>query len=130
MNYSKNIIREWKLSRFTVRMEAIEESDIDLSFDETGEVLADLEAGLLVSFCAKASVLLDGNEIASDYLGSCIYKTYADFMDHAECAAQNREYARKGDPARVGSYFSGMIKGVVADAREYVSSLSSVKVRA
>jgi hypothetical protein len=35
-------------------------------------------------------VFLRGKEIASDYLGGCIYKSLEDFEDHRECGRENR----------------------------------------
>jgi len=50
----------------------------------------DWENGNLIAFCARARVFLRGKEIASDYLGGCIYKSLEDFADHKECGKQNR----------------------------------------
>jgi hypothetical protein len=74
----------WKFetARFTVTMTAEPDYDVDLSFDETGEIREKLESGELQSFCAKCAVCLDGNEIAADYLGSCIYANPDEFRDH------------------------------------------------
>ena len=42
-----NIIREFETQNFRVIVEALEDNDVDLSFDETGEVLRDLQDGTL-----------------------------------------------------------------------------------
>ncbi len=83
-------IREFKTQNFHVVVDAVEEFDLDLSWDENGQTREGLENGTLIAFCARARVFLRGKEIASDYLGGCIYKTLQDFADHKECGKQNR----------------------------------------
>ena len=80
-------------------------------------------------FCARARVLLDGEEIASDYLGNCIYPTFKAFDDHIAVAEQNRKYAEKGESGRCGSYFKDMIATVISEAREHVATYSAPYVR-
>jgi hypothetical protein len=88
-------IREFKTSNFHVVVDALEEWDTDLSFDEDGSTRKGLENGNLIAFCARARVFLRGKEIASDYLGGCIYKSLEDFVDHKECGKQNRETIKR-----------------------------------
>lgn len=88
-------IREFKTRNFHVVVDAVEEIDLDLSWDEDGQTRKGLENGSLIAFCARARVFLRGNEIASDYLGGCIYKSLEDFADHKECGKQNRETIRR-----------------------------------
>ena len=83
-------IREFKTKNFHVVVDAVEEFDLDLSWDEDGSTREGLENGSLIAFCARARVFLRGKEIASDYLGGCIYKSLEDFADHKECGKQNR----------------------------------------
>jgi hypothetical protein len=83
-------IREFKTKNFHVVVDAVEEFDLDWSFDEDGQTRRDLENGSLIAFCARARVFLRGKEIASDYLGGCIYKSLEDFEDHLECGRENR----------------------------------------
>jgi hypothetical protein len=91
MSTSKiDIIREFKTKNFHVVVDAIEEADLDLSFDDDDSTREGLENGSLIAFCARARVFLRGKEIASDYLGGCIYKSLEDFADHIECGRQNR----------------------------------------
>lgn len=123
-------IREFKTPNFRVIVDAVEDPDADLSFDDTGEVIRQLETGELICFAARARVFLNGAEVASDYLGSCIYKSLQDFADHRECGKQNREYAQQGKSGRCGSYFAGMVKTVCAEARTEIKLLQSIKVRA
>lgn len=88
-------IREFKTQNFHVVVDAVEEFDLDLSWDEDGSTRRGLENGTLIAFCARARVFLRGKEIASDYLGGCIYKSLAEFEDHRECGKQNRETIRR-----------------------------------
>jgi hypothetical protein len=83
-------IREFKTKNFHVVIDAVEECDLDLSWDEDGSTREGLDNGSLIAFCARARVFLRGKEIASDYLGNCIYKSLEDFADHIECGRQNR----------------------------------------
>jgi len=88
-------IREFKTKNFHVVVDAVEEIDLDLSWDEDGSTREGLENGTLIAFCARARVFLRGKEIASDYLGGCIYKSLEDFADHKECGKQNRETLKR-----------------------------------
>ncbi len=122
-------MRTFKTKNFTVEVTAEEEYDVDLSWDDDGSTREGLENGTLIAFCAKATVYYRGREIATDYLGNCIYKSLDDFMDHKECGKQNKEYAAKGEPGRCGSYFRDMITEVCGDARKEIETLQSVRVR-
>lgn len=95
MSTKLGTIREWKTQNFHVVVDAIEEEDLDLSWDEDGSTRAGLESGSLIAFCARARVFLRGLEVASDYLGNCVYKSLDDFQDHKECAAENRKRIRR-----------------------------------
>src|ERR1700732_211254 len=88
-------IREFKTENFHLIIDAVEEQDLDLSWDDTGSTRQGLEDGSLVCFCARARVFLRGLEVSSDYLGQCIYKSLDDFQDHKECAAQERKMWRQ-----------------------------------
>ena len=127
--YTLGTIREFKTRNFTVRVTAQEEDNLDLSFDDDGSVREAIDKGDLIAFCVKAAVYYRGNELATDYLGGCIYKSIADFMDHRECGKQNKVYAAKGEAGRCGSYFTDMIKTVCREAREELRMLQNVKVR-
>ena len=111
-------IREFKTKHFTVRVEALEEHDLDLSFDESGEVREKLETGEFIAFCAHAVVFYKGREVGEDYLGNCIYKSLDEFADHRVCGRQNRKWAKQGKEGRCGSYFSDMIREAIREARK------------
>jgi hypothetical protein len=127
---SLGTIRKFKTKNFTVIVDAEPEEDLDLSFDDTGEVAAKLNNGDFIAFCAHARVLYRGTELAEDYLGGCIYESLDAFMDHREVGKQNAEYERKGESGRCGSYFHDMISTVCAEARKELVKMQSVRVRA
>lgn len=125
-------IRTFNTPNFIVRVDAEEEIDLDLSFDETGEVATKLEHGEYVAFCAHATVThrATGGVLGEAYLGNCIYNSYAEFADHVACGIQNRAYEAAGTTGRCGSYFAQMIEEAIEDARGALRALQAVKVRA
>jgi len=123
-------IRTIKAGRFTVRVTAEEEHDIDLFFDEDGSVSRAIDNGELMVFCAKAACYLDGLELATDYLGNCIYASPREFMDHLGIRAHNAKLsAEAGRRVVCGSYFTDMIHTVIREARQAVRDLQCVRVR-
>lgn len=48
------IIRQYKRARFTVIVEALEDTELDISYDDTSETRDNLESGIWVVFCARA----------------------------------------------------------------------------
>jgi hypothetical protein len=115
-----NVMREFNTPNYTVRVSAEEEYDSDLSWDDTGRVRKQLDSGSLIEFCAHVEVIhkATGTVLGEDYLGNCIHKSFAGFMDHRACGRQNRRWARQGKAGRCGSYFSQMIGEAITDARK------------
>lgn len=97
MRDSIGTIREFETEQFKVVIEALIEDDLDLSWDDSGEIVNKLESGDLIAFCAHSYVLHKptGAILGEDYLGDCIYKSLRDFADHRECARQNRHRIRR-----------------------------------
>jgi hypothetical protein len=126
---SLGTIRKFVTKNFTITVDAVEDYDLDLSFDEDGSVREGLESGKYVAFAARARVFFQGNEIASDYLGGCIYESLDAFADHIACGKQNREYKAKGKTGQCGSYFADMVANVCAEARKTIASHRKVYVR-
>ena len=130
-----DIIRKFETKHFRVIVRAEEEYDLDLSFDDTGEITRGLETGKYVAFCAHAFVVFKptGTVLADDFLGNCIYESFESFMDHKECGQQNREYAAQGINGRIGSYFTQMVANVCAEARnqfkQMQDSICSIRLR-
>lgn len=113
MTQPLDIIWEFRTRNFIVRVEALEEYDLDLSWDEDGSIAAGIDAGGFVAFCARASVSFRGTMIGADYLGGCIYRDYPDFIDRSR-----------------GSYFSSMVREAIAAARAYMASAPKLRVAA
>jgi len=61
------------------------ESLSELFPDDTEEEIAEMEKNIenckLVYFCAKVTASLCGIELASDYLGGCVYDSYEQFTE-------------------------------------------------
>ena len=121
--FTLGIIREFRTANFRVIVDAIEEDSPDLSWDDDGETREGIESGKYLLFCARARVVHDDlGEIASDYLGNCVYESLDAFQDHRACAAYERKLnaerkARGEGEVIVGSYFSDMVRQVCRDAR-------------
>lgn len=115
-----NTMREFETSNYIIRATAEEELDLDLSWDEDGSARAGIESGKYMVFCAHVEVIhkATGTVLGEDYLGDCIYESFAAFMDHRVCGKQNREWAKQGKEGRCGSYFSDMIHSAIQEARK------------
>ena len=114
-------IYTFETKNFRIIVDALDEPDPDLSFDDTGEVREKLESGEYIAFCARARVIEKntGTELASDYLGDCIYESPAAFMNHRGIKEYSRKISEKeGREIVCGSYFSDMVRNVCAEARK------------
>jgi hypothetical protein len=137
MSHKIGTIREFKTKNFKVVCDALEEYNLDLSFDEDGSTREALESGELMAFVARVRVFFQGHEVGSDYLGGCIYKSLESFMDHRECGVQNAKYARlekrqklaPGSLGRCGSYFHDMIREAIREARKNMLAYQTVRIR-
>lgn len=107
---SIGLIKEYKTPHFRIVVDAIPDDDLDLSGDETGEVAARLNSGECIAFCARARAYVDGEQIASDYLGGCIYESLEAFREPR-------------------GYFADMVRNVVAEARKRLLAMQAVHVR-
>ena len=131
MNRKLATIREFRTAHFAVSVEAWPDEDLDLSWDEDGSVAEGLNSGALVAFVAQVRVTNDAlGEIASTSLGGCIYGDFADFEDHRECGAYNRELIAKGERGRCGSELAGMIAEACSEARASLRAAKGIHVRA
>lgn len=124
-------IREFNTLNYKVRVLAEAETDVDLSWDDTGHVAEQLDRSELIAFCAHVKVIHTptGAVLGEDYLGQCIYKDFDDFMDHRECGIQNRKYESQGERGRCGSYFSDMIREAIGLARQNYKAMRLGKLR-
>lgn len=123
-------IREFRTAQFRVVIDAVEETEPDISHDETTETRDKLDSGEWIIFCVRARVIHDMlGELSSDYLGNCIHPTITAFMDHKQCAVETRRLAAQGVSAVCGSYFSDMVKTVCREAREHLRTANAIHVR-
>lgn len=124
-------IWQFETKNFRVEYDVAPEQDLDLSWDETGEVAEKLQNGVYEAFVACVRVVFKptGCILSDQYLGGCIYKSPRDFIDHREAAAQTRALRVKGERAVVGSYFADMVRGAVSEARRSFALASSVRLR-
>lgn len=103
-------------ARFSIHWDIAPCYDLDLSWDETGEVSANIESGFWQAFDCRVRVLLDGVEVATDHLGQCIYENPSDFRDHFGMKCNGH-----------GSYFSDMVKNAVNEARKLIGNMPKVR---
>lgn len=125
----RELIKEFRTTNFRIVLDAVEDYDVDLSFDEDGSVRKGLENGSLVAFSARATVYFNGHDLATEYLGGCIYKSTDEFWDLREVGEQNRKFEANGEAGRCGSYARQMISEAIAQARGVVKAMQNVKVR-
>jgi hypothetical protein len=108
-------IREFKTKNFKIVITAEEEDFLDLSFDEDGSIAEGLDDGTYVAFCVKAACYYKGNELATDYLGGCIYRSFEEFQHGS-------------------GYFQDMVRRVCDEGRqafaELKHSINQTRVRA
>lgn len=126
-------IQPWRFQsgRFTVTCTALEEDCPDLSWDDTGEAREGIESGEFVLFCAKVAVYFDGNEVARDYLGNCIYRSFEEFTtSHRDPDPMNRNCsvmrAAKGR-VTICHYFPDMVATAVAEARKALCNMPRLR---
>lgn len=103
-------------ARFSIRWDVAPCYDLDLSWDDNGDVAANISSGLWLAFDSRIRVLLDGKEIAVDYLGQCIYENPRDFRDHF--GMNNKGH---------GSYFSDMVRNAINETRKSISNMPQVR---
>lgn len=123
-------IREFKTRNFTVTVNAVYDGDLDLSWDDTGEIEKGLSDGTYVAFGVVATVTHKSLGIVGrDSLWNCIYKDPIEFMDHKQCGRENHRLASEGNNARCGSYFADMIGRSIDEARKNIRAAQSIYVR-
>ena len=104
-------IWSFNTEHINVKVVALPEYCSDLSWDDSGEVQDKINSGEYVEFtaCAIVTCTTTGEELASDYLGSCIYENFVDFRDNVGMNQRGH-----------GSYFSDMVKTVCSEARRTI----------
>jgi len=121
---SETEMYRFETENFIITASIQPDSDVDLSFDETGETRENLNSGLWESFGTIVRVMTrDGIELGCDSLWGSIYEKPADFFtEHYGLAAKSR-----ADGCNYGSYFTGMISEAIKDARKTLHSMPKVK---
>ncbi len=120
---------------FTVRVDALPETDLDLSWDETGDAARGLESGRYAAFCARAQVLdAEGRVLAADYLGNCICESTAEFGSaHRDPDPLNRNSsimrAKRGSQTVICHYFPDLVRGVCRGARAALRAHAALYLR-
>lgn len=121
MSFDGYTIWEFKTANFRVVVDAIDEHEPDLSWDEDGSIRRGLNNGQFVLFAVRAQCFgPDGVKLASDYLGNCVYERADEFRDHVGIKKQG---------PNIGSYFSDMVRAVCKEARQEMLRISSVRIR-
>jgi hypothetical protein len=116
-------MRTFKTKNFTVRAMIEPDNDLDLSFDDTGEVREKLESGEYEAFQTKVAVYWNGAEIGADYLGGSIYADPEDFFkEHIGLAAKSR-----ADGCNYGAYFPDMVREAISEARKHLANVPKVR---
>jgi hypothetical protein len=110
----------FNLGRFSIHADIEPCSDLDLSFDENGEVASKLASGEYEAFNTRVSVWLNGVMIGSDWLCESIYANPVEFFsEHVGLAIKSR-----ADGRNYGAYFPSMVKEAIAEARSWMASAS------
>ena len=108
----------WKFrtAQFTVTLDCTEETDPDLSWDETGETAEKIANGEWYNLTFRVCVKWNGAEMGVAYLGNSIYANPEDFRDHI--GMNGKGY---------GSYFSDMVREAIEKARRYMSQMPRLR---
>lgn len=99
-------------------------------FDEDIEAVRN---GEVEYFDARVRVVSAwGDELGSDYLGACAYKTTRELIEgHRTSDAMDRNCsimrAARGDNVSICHYFPGMVAEAIAEARKHVSRINNLK---
>lgn len=102
---------------FSVSWQIAPEDDLDLSWDNTGEVREKLTSGVYQAFQSRVVVYFNGYEVGCDYLGGSIYEKPAEFRDHI------------GSRGKWGSYFTDMVREAIKEARQTIRQFQVIHVR-
>jgi len=110
---------------FLVTADTVPDSDVDTSYDETGETDEKLASGEWEAFGTVVKVEThDGVELGTASLWGSIYADPREFRDHLGIAEKGR-----ADGCNYGSYFSDLVREAVGEARTTLATLQGLKVR-
>lgn len=113
-----NNVWKFKTARFSISLDWEWEESPDLSWDDTGEVRAKLNNGEWGNYTFRVQILLDGREVASDYLGNSIYADPREFYtEHLGVRARSRVSGQN-----FGCYFTDMVDRAIDEARKLLAN--------
>lgn len=119
----ETIMRIFHTRNFSVVAAIEPDNDLDLSFDDTGEVTEKLNSGEYEAFQTAVHVYYRGAEVGADYLGGSIYANPRDFFkEHIGLAAKSR-----ADGCNYGCYFPDMIRTAIAEARKMLANVPHIR---
>lgn len=143
---------EFNTARFTIVGEVTPCDTDPRDHFEFPEDIEAVESGRVSWFDARVRVLLDGEEVGSDYLGCCAYDTPEElFRHHATLTAELRQLRGKTDrksrlarkqlkecltnnaslnpPVVYCEYGPSMVSEAIEDARKTLARYATVKLR-
>lgn len=104
MSLIHNELREGFAIEFYAEAEDMTLDQMSFEADDIDEIGEKLESGELVLFCAKVTASKNGIELASEFLGGCIYKDEKDFVNN-DC------------------YYGDMVTTVIEAAKQAIADL-------
>lgn len=110
------VMWQFKTRNFTVQWLISPCYDLDLSWCETGETRENIASGMWTAFDSEIRVLFRGTEVGAACLGQSIYENPSDFRDHIGMNAAGH-----------GSYFSGMVREAIAEARKNLANIPEMR---
>lgn len=124
IRHSSDTVWTFRTARFRIALELIHLDGYQYDGDdEDGETQAALDSGAFVAFDSKVTVFLDGEEIASDYLGGSVYSAdnFREFYTaHRGADPMNRNCSigreMRGGSV-IGHYFPDMVANAIGEAR-------------
>jgi len=119
-------IWQFETAQFRVTVHTLPCDDLDLSWDEDGEVRAKLGTGEFEAFDVHATCIhLPSGVHGDSYLGGCIYADPREFRDNVGMRVKSRR-----DGCYYGSYFSDLVHECIADCRRSVAAVQNIRIRA
>jgi hypothetical protein len=112
----ETVMWTFKIKNFRIEWAISPCYDLDLSWDEDGEVRENLASGLWTAFDSSIRVYFRGEEVGCDCLGQSIYENPEDFRDHFGMNGKGH-----------GSYFSDMVREAIRDARRHFKDMPALR---
>lgn len=98
-------VRDGFTIKFFAEAEYMTLDQMSFEADAVEEISEQLDSGELVLFCAKVTASRNGIELASDYLGGCIYKDEKEFINNDD-------------------YYGDMVATVIEEAKQAIEDLT------